>query len=146
MTQVIDLADARRRRQSPAGKCDPTAGTAAQPLRIALQLSYGHLGPPAAPIVMPDELRRWLRCWAHAHAWDRARLQGFIEKHETGVATTLDGALHDPDGQRLLAPEVLLVLLALDVDPHALRARWPPSYDVRGVLALADLFGRPYSG
>lgn len=147
MNAVIDLAGVRWRRQhqGPFGDCCDGSATDSELLRIALEVAYARLLPTGAPTAMPDDLRRWLRCWAHAQAWDDARLQAFVEDHARGVAATFDGVRHDPAAQRLLAPELLLVLLALDTDPHSLRACWPQRHDVREVLALADLFGRPYS-
>lgn len=93
---------------------------------------------------MPDELRRWLRCGAVAHASGPVGLRSFLDEHGPGLATTLEGARHDPAAQRLLAPELLLVLLGLETDPHSLRTCWPPTRDVRELLTLADLFGRPF--
>jgi len=146
MHTVADLATARRRRQSTAGDVDPSAA-GGDLLRITMDRAYARVRPPAAAAdSMPDDLRRWLRSWAHAHAWDHAQLEVFIDGHAGGVAATLEGAQHDPDVQHLLAPELLLALLALDVDPYSLRARWPETHDVREVLALADLFGCPFSG
>lgn len=146
MSAVIDIADARRRRQlpSPAASCRASHGGDAW-LRAALDEAYARLGPAGAPITMPDELRRWLRCRAAAHATEQAVLQAFLDEHGLGLSATLDGACHDPDAQRLLAPELLLALLGLDSDPHSLRACWPPTRDVRELLALADLFGQPFS-
>lgn len=43
--------------------------------------------------------------------------EGACRQHRDGVVTTLRSAQHDPDARRLLAPEILLVLHALDDDP-----------------------------
>lgn len=112
---------------------------------IDLKGAYERLGPPYAPITMPDEQRRWVRCWSQSHAWSSDRLQAFLDEHALGLAATLDGAQHDPIARRLLAPELLLVLFALKIDPFSLRAYWPEHRNVRELLLVADLFGRPYS-
>lgn len=147
MSPIIDLAGARRRRQFPptlAGRQIRLTGS--DRLRPVLDVAYERLGPPRAPTLMPDELREWLRSWADAHAWDHARLHGFIVEYGAGVTATLDGVQHDRDARHLLAPELVLALLGVDTDPHSLRACWPQTRDVRELLVLADLFGRPYSG
>ncbi len=36
------------------------------------------------------------------------------------------------------------MLHALDDDPFNLQAAWPQDHDTRELLALADVFGRPY--
>lgn len=93
---------------------------------------------------MPDELRRWLRGGVVGHRSDHVGLHTFVDEHGPGLAATLEGARHDPAAQRLLAPELLLVMLGLETDPHSLRACWPPTRDVSELLTLADLFGRPF--
>ena len=94
---------------------------------------------------MPVELRVWLRDWSGRRGICGQRFDDFVLNHETGLAATLDAARHDPATRHLLAPEILLALVALDQDPDFLRACWPDDRDVRELLALADVFGRPYT-
>lgn len=76
---------------------------------------------------------------------ENSRIQSFVQSHEAGLTITLDAACHDPSTERLLAPEILLVLEALDRDPDTLRACWPEDRDPHELSAIADAFGRPYS-
>ena len=94
---------------------------------------------------MPPASRAHLRAWWARRFGDRRRLAAFVDDHRAGIATTLRSAQHDPDARRLLAPEILLVLHALEEDPSSLLAVWAQDRDTRELLALADVFGRPYS-
>lgn len=106
---------------------------------------FAELAPPGTGTPMPAATRTHLRGWWARRFGGRERLSAFVDEHRDGVATTLRSAQHDPDARQLLSPEVLLVLHALDEDPFTLQAVWPPAHSTRGLLALADVFGRPYS-
>ncbi len=106
---------------------------------------FGELAPPGIATQMPPVLRAHLRTWWVRRFGDRGRLSAFIDEHRDGVVTTLRSAQHDPDARRLLSPDILLVLHALDEDPFSLLAVWSQDRDTRELLALADVFGRPYS-
>jgi hypothetical protein len=105
---------------------------------------FAELAPPGIATQMPPALRAHLRTWWVQRFGDRGRLPAFLDEHRDGVVTTLRSAQHDPDVRRLLSPEILLVLHALDEDPFSLQAAWPQDHDTRELLALADVFGRPY--
>jgi hypothetical protein len=125
-----------------AGLCEATdsAGLGCELARLFAELAPpGNTGTP-----MPPSLRAHLRTWWVRRFGDRGRLPAFVDEHRDGVVTTLRSAQHDPDARRLLSPEILLVLHALDEDPFSLLAIWPQDRDTRELLALADVFGRPY--
>jgi hypothetical protein len=106
---------------------------------------FAELAPPGTAMSMPPATRAHLRTWWARRFGDRGRLSAFVHEHRDGVVTTLRSAQHDPDARRLLSPEILLVLHALDKDPFSLLAVWSRDRDTRELLALADVFGRPYS-
>lgn len=106
---------------------------------------FDELAPGAAETPMPPATRARLRTWWAGRFGDPRRLAAFVDEHRAGVVITLRSAQHDPDARQLLSPEILLVLHALDEDPFSLLAVWPEDRDTRELLALADVFGRPYS-
>ena len=124
-----------------AGLCEATdpAGLGCELARL-----FAELPPPGIATQMPPGLRAHLRTWWVRRFGDRGRLSAFLDEHRDGVVTTLRSAQHDEDARRLLSPEILLVLHALDEDPFSLQAAWPQDHDTRELLALADVFGRPY--
>lgn len=119
---------------------------AADPAGLGRELArlFAELAPPGTATPMSPVMRGHLRAWWARRFGDRGRLLAFVDEHRDGVVTTLRSAQHDPDARRLLAPEILLVLHALDDDPFNLQAAWPQDHDTRELLALADVFGRPY--
>jgi hypothetical protein len=120
---------------SPARPADHHKVTAAQ-----LAKTYRRL----APTGVTTQMRRGLRAWLRAHEpVDQRTLDAFVDQQTHGVRITLAALAHDPATEDLMAPELLLVLRALDDDPDALRAQWPS--DPRDLHLLADAYGRPYT-
>lgn len=120
---------------------------AVDPAGLARELArlFDELAPVGAETAMPPATRARLRTWWARRFGDRRRLAAFVDEHRTGVVVTLRSVQHDPDARQLLSPEILLVLHALDEDPFSLLAVWAEDRDTRELLALADVFGRPYS-
>jgi hypothetical protein len=120
---------------------------AADPARLGCELArmFAELAPTDTETAMPPALRAHLRTWWVQRFGDRGRLSAFVDEHRDGVVTTLRSAQYDPEARRLISPEILLVLHALDEDPFSLLAVWSQDRDTRELLALADVFGRPYS-
>jgi hypothetical protein len=120
---------------------------AVDPAGLGCELArlFDELAPPDTATAMPAGMRAHLRTWWARRFGDPARLSAFVDEHREGVVITLRSAQHDPDAHRLLSPEILLVLHALDQDPFSLLAVWSQDRDTRELLALADVFGRPYS-
>lgn len=141
MSAVVDLDRARSRRQQR-----PVSGSRAdlgQALSGSLQALYRPLASGVADTMRPA-LRTWLDCRARRHGVDEPGLQRFVAGHRMGLSVTISTAQHDATAAQLLAPELLIALLALDRYPDALRADWPE--DRRDLDALADVFGRPFAG
>lgn len=146
MTAAMDhnAKDHRGRRSARGQRC-LTRRTEPAGLIVTLQQAYSRLAPAGTPTTMPDHLRAWLRAWAVRHALDRDQVQAFVTTHQGGLVATLDAVHHDLSTAHLLAPELLLVLAAIDQDPDRLRACWPADRDVAELLTLAEDFGRPYA-
>ena len=138
MPPVIDLDRARR----------ATAGRRARSereLAAVLDDAYDRLGPVLPRLTMSDGLRAWLRRWALQHDVGSDDIKWFASDHEAGLSITLKAVGDDPDLEQLLAPELLLALLAVDQHPDVIRRCWPADRDPAELVALADAFARPYS-
>jgi hypothetical protein len=131
-------------RRSARGQGCLTRRTESVGLIVTLQQAYSRLAPAGTSTTMPDDLRAWLRAWAVRHALDRDQVQAFVTTHQGGLVATLDAVHHDLSTAHLLAPELLLVLAAIDQDPDRLRECWPADRDVAELLSLAEDFGRPF--
>jgi hypothetical protein len=105
---------------------------------------YRPFATQAAP-ALPVDLASHLRRAGFSDDDDVRDLRDYVESHADGVRATLAAAAHDPLASRLLAPEVLLILQHLDTDALQLRRAWPSQCPIEPLLALADIFGRPFA-
>jgi hypothetical protein len=68
----------------------------------------------------------------------------FMVAHGEGLCVTLESMRSEPEGRRLVRPEVLLVLERLVADPFALQVAWPPDRPIAELHFIADAFARPF--
>jgi hypothetical protein len=94
---------------------------------------------------LPTELGSRLRCFALSDDEAIATLRCYVQDHAEGLRTTLAAAAHDPLASRLLAPEVLIILMHLDLHAFELRRAWPRNCPIEPLLALADILGLPFA-
>lgn len=114
-------------------------------MRRPLAYAWGRLGLDELPEAMPHELRQWLGSWLCVDALMLQALPTFASRQHLPINLAVRSAAHDEHAARLLGPELLVVLLALDRRPFELRAKWPDWRTLDGLLAVADLFGRPFA-